>query len=74
MTAAQQAALDKWAEISQERAAIEEFIDWAQAAGRGNFRFALSRADLLDQFYGINRKELEEARRAILEEAGRGKD
>lgn len=69
MTAAQEAALQKWASVAAEFSVIEEFLDWAAGEGKANVRFSLSRKDLLNEFFGINEKDLENARQALLQEA-----
>lgn len=69
MTVAQEAALQKWASVAAEFNAIEEFLDWASAEGKANVRFSASRKDLLNEFFGINEQDLEDARRSLLQEA-----
>lgn len=69
MTKGQQAALQKWASIAAEFNAIEEFLDWAGAEGKANVRFSVSRKDLLNEFFGINERDLEDARQSLLREA-----
>lgn len=68
MTQAEQAALDRWAEVSRERVEIEAFLDWAQQNGAA-WQATMPLTDLLDRFYGIDRRSLEVARRRLLEEA-----
>lgn len=69
MTAAQEAALKKWADVAAEYSAIEEFLDWACGKGIATVRFSISRKDLLNEFFGINENDLEDARQALLQEA-----
>lgn len=69
LTTAATAALDKWGECAAERAAIEEFLGWA--AGRMSWQSIMPMSDLLDQFYGIDRKNLEAGRQVLLAQAQR---
>lgn len=74
MTEAQQAVLDKWAEVAAEYAAIEEFDEWAGGLGAeyplpSENKAPKSARNLLDEYFGINRKDLEAARRALSQEA-----
>jgi hypothetical protein len=66
MSEAATAALDKWAETANERSAIEEFLDWAVSQGYLYAQWSMSRADLLDKFYGINRADLELGRQQLI--------
>lgn len=68
LTTEQQLALGRWAEIANERATIDEFLDWLQETGRGTVRLSMSRMDTLDAFYDTDRNPLESARRALLAE------
>lgn len=73
MTGAQQAMLDRWAEVAAEYAAIEEFVEWAGGLGAeyplpSENKAPKSARSLLDEYFGINRQDLEDARRALLQE------
>ena len=66
-------ALDHWAGVHREYSRVEEFIDWLHAthgvqldwdyAKKGT---PLSLTILLDQFFEVDRKRLEQQRRALL--------
>lgn len=68
MTDNQSAALERWAETVQERSAIEEFFMWAGNRGL-SYQSTMPLSDLLDGFYGINRTDLENGRRALIFQA-----
>lgn len=67
----EQAELDKWAEAMPDRRKILDFLEWCEAEGvwledqRG--RLAVSRDALLNRFFEIDPRRLEDARRALLE-------
>ncbi len=69
LSVAQEAALEKWSKIARARSEIEEFLDWIGSTGQGTWRLSMSLSDALDSFYGIDRRSLESARRALLDGA-----
>lgn len=70
VTEAQQAVLKKWAQTVDHREQIEDFVDWVVREKDAKVRLSDgdTMTNLLDEFYGINRNDLESALRAILTE------
>ncbi len=77
--------LDQWAKHSDERFAIEEFLDWANnkygiflaSWGDTDTGYPIERYDIqdrLDEYHGIDRRRLEEERRELLEIARRASE
>lgn len=69
MTAAERSALDKWSRSVDDRSIIESFMAWAGENGL-TYRSTMPLGDLLDRFHGIDRKDLEAGRRALLGPGG----
>lgn len=58
--------LDRWAEIVEERSAIEEFLNWLPGAGHESPGFHSGKQAALDVYFGIDRARLEAERQEVL--------
>lgn len=59
--------LHKWAKCINDRRTIEEFLDWLDCKYPELERTDMNRDKLLNEFHGIDAKQLEKERRALLE-------
>jgi hypothetical protein len=72
--------LDKWAAAIDDRCKLEDFLDWLgeqriepcqwTEKARWPMPMAEGRVGLLNRYFGIDAKRLDEQRRALLAEAG----
>lgn len=67
--------LNHWAQVHPQYTLIEEFLTWAHDRYRLDFDFEHARygtpldvCKILDKFFKVDRKQLEEERRALLDQ------
>jgi len=72
LSEAEQAALDKYAECAAELQAAAEFVEWLAQGRKITYRAAETLDALLDEFFGIDRKNLESGRILIASQAALG--
>lgn len=63
--------LNKWGDKLEERRYIEDFFDWLINLGDASL-YDININKSLDEYHGIDRKQLEAERRQLLEECRKG--
>lgn len=67
--------LDHWADVCDDHSKITEFVDWLRdhkivfESEVGDFDRLMTPRDLIDAFFGVDRRELDKERRELLESA-----
>lgn len=62
--------LEKWADVINDRRTIEEFWDWLESQNLASTDILdINIGKLLDDFHGIDQRQLERERRALLAQA-----
>lgn len=66
--------LEQWAKVVKARSEIEEFMAWLEDTGIGRWSLSMPLPDVLDKFYDIDRRKLDEARSQLLATVREEKD